>query len=66
MGPEGVGVVDQRGRVHGVEDLYVIDASIFPMIPSSPTNLPTIMLAERCAGALREALARPAAGAFHS
>jgi choline dehydrogenase-like flavoprotein len=56
MGPEGVGVVDQRGKVHGVDDLFVIDASIFPMIPSSPTNLPTIMLAERCAAALREAL----------
>ena len=56
MGPVGAGVVDQRGKVHGVEDLYVVDASIFPMIPSSPTNLPTIMLAERCAGALRESL----------
>ena len=45
-------VVDVSGRVRQVERLRVIDASIFPEIPSTPINLTTIMLAERMAGAL--------------
>jgi choline dehydrogenase len=51
MGPDpGTGaVVDARGRVHGIERLYVADASIMPAIPSANTNLPTIMIAERIA-----------------
>jgi choline dehydrogenase len=56
MGPAGSswGVVDQRGSVHGVEGLYVIDASIMPTLPVVPTNMTTIMLAERCADLMRE------------
>ncbi len=50
-------VVDQRGRVHGLEGLHVIDASIMPTIPAVPTNMTTIMIAERCAEALRISLA---------
>jgi choline dehydrogenase len=42
-------VVDSRARVHGVEGLSVVDASIMPSIPAANTNVPTIMLAERCA-----------------
>jgi 5-(hydroxymethyl)furfural/furfural oxidase len=42
-------VVSNRGKVHGVEGLYVIDASIMPTIPAANTNVPTIMVAERCA-----------------
>jgi len=42
-------VVDSRGAVHGVRDLFVIDASIMPTIPAANTNVPTIMIAERCA-----------------
>ncbi|HXG44719.1 MAG TPA: GMC oxidoreductase [Gemmatimonadales bacterium] len=42
-------VVDSRGNVHGVECLSVVDASIMPSIPAANTNVPTIMLAERCA-----------------
>ena len=42
-------VVDHRGTVHGIEGLSVIDASIMPTIPAANTNLPTIMIAERCA-----------------
>jgi choline dehydrogenase len=41
-------VVDSQGNVHGVEGMSVIDASIMPTIPAANTNLPTIMLAERC------------------
>lgn len=54
MGPahDRMAVVDQRCRVHGVENLRVVDASVFPTIPSAPTNLTTIMLAERIAGGM--------------
>ncbi len=49
MGPspdEGA-VVDASGRVHGTDDLFVVDASIMPDIPSGFTHLSTIMIAER-------------------
>jgi choline dehydrogenase-like flavoprotein len=46
-GPESV--VDSRGRVHGVNGLFVVDASIMPTIPAGTTNIPTIMVAERIA-----------------
>jgi len=41
------------GRVKGIEGLRVADASAFPAIPSANTNLPTIMLAEKIADAIR-------------
>lgn len=56
MGPatHAEAVVDHRGNVHGVKGLSVIDASIMPTIPAANTNLPTIMVAERCAAWLTE------------
>ena len=49
MGPDPqTAVVDQTGRVHLRDNLWVIDASIMPALPSAPTNLTTMMLAERC------------------
>jgi choline dehydrogenase len=39
-------VVDELGRVHGVEGVVVADASIFPTIPRANTNLPTMGAAE--------------------
>lgn len=44
-GSEGA-VVDTGGAVYGVEHLRVIDAAIRPDIPTAPTNLTTIMVAE--------------------
>ena len=44
---------DEHGRVHGVDGLYVVDASIMPAVPAANTNLPTLMVAERCAAWLR-------------
>jgi choline dehydrogenase-like flavoprotein len=52
--PEAGAVVDAHGYVYGVEHLWVIDASIMPTIPAANTNLPTIMVAERCAAWLKE------------
>jgi choline dehydrogenase len=40
-------VVDAQCRVHGVRGLHVVDASVMPEIPSSPTHLTCIMIAER-------------------
>jgi len=53
MGTDRDSVVDAQGRVHGIDRLWVADASVMPTIPASGTNLPTIMLAERMAAWLR-------------
>ncbi len=54
MGPDPQSsVVDARLRVHGVQALRVIDASIFPTITSGNTNAPTVMVAEKGAEMVR-------------
>jgi choline dehydrogenase len=48
MGPDAASaVVDARLRVHGIENLRIIDASVFPSITSGNTNAPTAMVADR-------------------
>jgi choline dehydrogenase len=49
MGNDTMAVVDEHLRVHEIENLRVVDASIMPTIPSGNTNAPTIMIAERIA-----------------
>jgi choline dehydrogenase len=46
LASDSMAVVDERLRVHGVEGLRVIDASVMPTIVSGNTNTPTIMIAE--------------------
>ncbi len=51
MGPasDSMAVVDQYGRVHGIEALRVVDASIMPDVVRANTNATVIMIAERIA-----------------
>ncbi len=42
-------VTDNEGRVHGMQGLRVVDASIFPVVPCANTNFPTMMVAEKIA-----------------
>lgn len=47
--PGPTAAVDGRGRVFGVDGLYVVDASVMPTVPSSNIHLPTLMIAEKMA-----------------
>ena len=61
MGQHAMCVVDSELRVHGIDGLRVIDASVMPSVTSTNTNAPTIMIAEKGAemirGAARQRLA---------
>ncbi|WP_170290487.1 GMC family oxidoreductase [Kitasatospora atroaurantiaca] len=49
MGParDPMAVVDARGLVHGLDNLYVADASVMPVIPRANTHLTTVAVADR-------------------
>ncbi len=55
MGPDTMSVVDDQLRVHGLDRLRVIDASVMPAVTSTNTNAPTIMIAEKGAAMVRAA-----------
>ena len=52
MGTGPMSVCDADGRVHGLPNVVVADASLFPQIPRANTNLPAIMAGERIAATL--------------
>ena len=59
MGPDAMSVVDDQLRVHRLQGLRVIDASVMPAVTTSNTNAPTIMIAEKGAVMIKaEARAR--------
>jgi choline dehydrogenase len=59
MGTDAMAVVDGNARVHGVDGLRVVDASIMPDIISGNLNIPTIMMAEKLADSIRGRPALP-------
>jgi choline dehydrogenase len=59
MGTGAMAVVDGQGRVHGLEGLRVVDASIMPEIVTGNLNAPTIMMAEKIADVIRGRMPEP-------
>ena len=61
MGPasDPDSVVDADGRVHGIEGLYVADASLMPAVISGNTNMPTAVIGEKIARSLRQQSSLP-------
>ena len=56
MGPDpATSVVDPQLKVHGIEHLYVVDASVFPNVTSGNTHAPTTMVAHKGAQAILSA-----------
>jgi choline dehydrogenase len=60
---DAMAVLDAECRVRGVENLRVVDSSIFPTITNGNLNAPTIMVAERAADMILGKSLLPAANA---
>ncbi len=53
IGSPNSGVVDEQLQVHGIERLFVADASVIPVLPTGNTQAATMMIAERCVDFLK-------------
>jgi choline dehydrogenase-like flavoprotein len=66
MGRGALDVVDHELRVHGMQNLRVVDASVMPRIIGGNTNAPTIMIGEKAADMIRGSTAKSAREAVHA
>jgi choline dehydrogenase len=55
MGRHAMAVVDDELKVHELDGLRVIDASVMPAVTSTNTNAPTIMIADKSAALIKTA-----------
>jgi choline dehydrogenase len=53
MGRDDAAVVDEQLRVHGLEALRIVDASVFPHVVGGNTNAAVVMIAEKAADMIR-------------
>ncbi|MCM3754941.1 GMC oxidoreductase, partial [Bacillus licheniformis] len=51
--PDALAVVDPQLRVHGLQGLRIVDASVMPTLIGGNTNAPTIMIAEKAVDLMR-------------
>ena len=49
MGSDSMAVVNQKGFVHGIDNLRIVDASIMPDIPQANIHATVLMMAEKLA-----------------
>ncbi|MES2434887.1 MAG: choline dehydrogenase [Pseudomonadota bacterium] len=56
MGRDAGAVTDATGKVHGLDNLRIVDGSILPKIPSANVNAPIIMVAEKIASVITRSL----------
>ena len=56
MGPDNdpMAVVDKDGKIHGMKNIRVVDASIMPDVVRANTNATTIMIAEKISAQMME------------